>query len=157
MEVAGAEDGGEEEDDADATVQSGADDTEEEDLGEGTDNGQEVADEVELGDLGALGEETADVADNGVEADVEPASDGIFGVVFPRLEPVAVGEIVGGLVVIEGLVAVLDGGEDGGDYAGDEEAVEGGYGLDRVRAGGSVGQERSAPGVSTWGLGRVVG
>jgi hypothetical protein len=91
VEVSGAEDGGEEEEDADARVQGQGDAAVEEDLGEGADEGQGVSDQVELAQLCALGKDAADAADEGVDADVEPASDGIFGVVFPGLKAIAVG------------------------------------------------------------------
>lgn len=91
MEVSGAEDCGEEEEDADARVEGQGDAAVEEDLGEGAGEGQGVSDQVELAQLGALGKDAADAADEGVNADVEPAADGIFGVVFPGLEAVAVG------------------------------------------------------------------
>lgn len=115
MEVSGAQDGGEEEEDADAGIEGGADDAVEKGLADGAGQGEGVADEVELGDLGRPGQEAADVPGDGMEGDVQPAADGIGRGIFPCLEAVAVGQIVGWLIVVEGLVAVLDRGEPGRD------------------------------------------
>lgn len=68
-----------------------------------------------------------------MQADVQPAADRIVGRVFPSLQAVAVGEVVCRLVVVEGLIAVLNGREEGRDDPGSEEAVESGDGLDCVR------------------------
>ena len=112
MEVAGAQNGGENENYADTGVESRAKDEVENGLAQGAGEGQDVADEIKLSDLGALGQQTANTAQHGVDANIEPAPDGIFGIVLPSLEAVAMGEVVGRFVVVEVLVAVLDRGEE---------------------------------------------
>lgn len=69
-------------------------------------------------------EQPAKAADEGVKCDIEPAANGIVGRVFPRLQAVAVREVVRRLPVVERLVAVLDGRKGGGDQVGDEEDVK---------------------------------
>ncbi len=59
-----------------------------------------------------------------MESDIEPAADGVVGRVFPRLQAVAMAEIVGRLLIVKCLIAVLDGGKSSGNHIGDEEAVE---------------------------------
>jgi len=51
-----------------------------------------------LAEIGNLGEETAQ---NGMQTDIGPAADGIDGRVLPRLQPVAMREVVRGLPVVE--------------------------------------------------------
>ena len=75
-------------------------------------------------------QQAAEVGADGVDGDVEPAADGVVGRVLPGLQAVAMAEVVGGLPVVEGLVAVLDRGEEGGDGVGGQEDVEGRDGLD---------------------------
>lgn len=65
-----------------------------------------------------------------MNGNVKPATDGIVGRVLPRLQAVAMAEVVCGLPVVEGLVAVLDRGEEGGKEVGAEEDVKGRDGLD---------------------------
>ena len=60
-------------------------------------------------------QQAADVARDGVEDDVQPASDRVIGRVLPRLKAIAVGKVVRRFPVVEGLVAVLDRREGGGD------------------------------------------
>lgn len=130
MEVARAQDQGQDEEEADARVQGQTDGAPHEGLAEGAGGGQEVAEEVELGDLGRVRQQAAEVGADGVDGDVQPAADGIVGRVLPGLQAVAMAEVVGGLPVVEGLVAVLDGREEGGDGVGGQEDVEGRDGLD---------------------------
>jgi len=66
-----------------------------------------------------------------VEACVGPGSDGKVGGVFPGLESVAVGEVVGGFPVVEHFIAVLDWGVEGREEMAGEEDVKG-------RGGGEV-------------------
>jgi len=129
VEAAGAEDQGQDEEEADARVQGQTDGAPHEGLGEGADAGQEVAEEVELGHLGRMRQQTADVGAEGVDGDVQPAADGIVRGVLPGLQAVAMADIVGGLPVVEGFVTVLDGGEESGDDVGAQEDVEGRDGL----------------------------
>ena len=130
MEVARAQDEGQDKDEADAGVQGQADGAPHEGLAEGADKGEQVAQEVELGHLGRVRKQAADVGAEGVEGHVQPAADGVVGRVLPRLQAVAMAEVVGGLPVVEGLVAVLDRGEEGGGEVGAQENVEGRDGLD---------------------------
>ena len=125
MEIARAKDQGQDEEETNARVQGQADGAPHESLAEGADAGQEVAEEVELGHLGRVRQQTTDVGAEGVDGDVQPAADGIVGGVLPGLQAVTMAEIVGGLPVVEGLVTVLDGGEEGGDDVGAQENVEG--------------------------------
>jgi len=83
-------------------------------------------------DLVGVWQQSSEVAHDGMEANVQPAADGKVGRVFPCLEAVAMAQVVGGLPVVERLVAVLDRGKHGGDQAGGEEEVEGRDGLDCV-------------------------
>lgn len=48
-----------------------------------------------------------------MEANVEPAADGVVGRVLPSLAAVAMDEVMGRFPVVVGFVAVLDGGVDG--------------------------------------------
>ncbi|KFY36234.1 hypothetical protein V495_07940 [Pseudogymnoascus sp. VKM F-4514 (FW-929)] len=64
-----------------------------------------------------------------VETDVGPAADGVGGAVFPGLETGGVGEVVGWFPVVEGFVAVFDGGVEGGEEVEEEEEPEGCDGL----------------------------
>ena len=79
-----------------------------------------------------MGEQSADVSHDSMKGDVKPAADGILGRVFPRLEAVAMAQIMGWFPVVEGLVTVLDGGEEGSNQVGSEKDVEGLDGFDRV-------------------------
>jgi len=54
------------------------------------------------------GQEVAQLGRNGMNDNVEPAPDGEFRRVLPRLESVSMAEVVQGLPVVEHLVAVLD-------------------------------------------------
>lgn len=65
---------------------------------------------------------------------VQPAPDGIVGRVLPSLQPVPMRQIVRRLPVVEGLIAVLDWGKQGGYEARCEETIEGGNGLDGIHA-----------------------
>jgi hypothetical protein len=75
-------------------------------------------------------QQAAEIATDSVDGDVQPAADGIVRRVLPGLQAVAMTKVVGGLPVVEGLVAVLDGGEERGDDVGGQEDVEGRDGLD---------------------------
>ena len=67
-----------------------------------------------------------------MESNIEPASDGIVGRILPRLQAVSMAQVVCRLPVIEGLIAVLDWGEQGGNDVCSQEDVEGRDGLDSV-------------------------
>lgn len=125
MEVAGAGDEGHDEEDANPGIQGTADDPPHPGLAEGTGEGQCVAHKVELGDLCRPRQQSTQIAHDGMEADVEPASDGIVGRVFPGLQAVAMAEVMSRFPVVEGLVAVLYRGKSRCDQVRDEEAVEG--------------------------------
>lgn len=84
--------------------------------------------------LCGLRQQAPRVTDYGVQGDIEPAADGVVGRVLPRLQAIAVREIVRGFPVVEGLIAVLNGRKEGGDQAGSQEDVEGLDGLDGIRA-----------------------
>lgn len=130
MEVARAEDQCHYEEEADTRIQRQTDGPPHQGLAEGAYSGEEVAEKVELGDLGRVRQQAADVGAEGVDGNVQPAADGVVGRVLPRLQAVAMAEVVCGLPVVEGLVAVLNRGEEGGDDVGGEEDVEGRDGLD---------------------------
>jgi hypothetical protein len=84
-------------------------------LAEGAGKGEQVAEEVELSHLSRVRQQTAYVGADGMDGDVQPAADGIVGRVLPRLQAVAMTKVVCRLPVVEGLVAVLDRGEEGGN------------------------------------------
>lgn len=129
MKVARRGNRGEQEEDANSRVQSKADHAEEPDLAEGTDEGEDIADKVELGNLGRMGKQPPEVADHGVEEDIGPAADGELGRVLPSLEAISVGDVVGRLPVVEGLITILDGCEECREKACRKEGVEGVDGL----------------------------
>jgi len=137
MKVAWRGNGGEQEEEADSRVQGEADHAEEPDLAEGADKGEDIADKVELGNLGRMRKQAPKVADDGVEEDIGPATDGKFGRVLPSLEAIAVGDVVGRLPVVEGLVTVLDWGEERREKACRKKGVEGVDGLNGKRTGTS--------------------
>jgi hypothetical protein len=60
-----------------------------------------------------------------MQAGISPAANGVFGRVLPRLESIAMVEIVGGLPVVEDLITVLDWGEDSSRKIGSCEETEG--------------------------------
>jgi hypothetical protein len=99
------------------------------------DKGQDGAQEVELCNL-CLGKrkatqwEEAQLDDERVESRIRPAPDGILGRVLPRLQSIAVVEVVRRLPVVEDLVTVLDGREKGSGNIGSGEDVEGNDGLE---------------------------
>ena len=64
-----------------------------------------------------------------MQTDVRPAPDRVDGGVLPGLETVGVREVVRRLPVVEGLVAVFDGGGEGGEGVEEEEDPEGCDGL----------------------------
>ncbi len=125
VEVARAQNQGQNEEETDARVQGQADSAPHEGLAEGAGGSQKVAEEVELGDLGRVRQQAAEVGADGVNGNVQPAADGIVGRVLPGLQAIAMAEVVGGLPVVERLIAVLDGREEGGDGVGGQEDVEG--------------------------------
>lgn len=132
VEITGAKYERHDKEQANPRVQGQADSPPHERLAEGADESQNTADKVELGDFVGVRKQPADIAHNGMEGDVKPVSDGIVGRVFPGLEAIAVAQIVCWFPVIEGLVTVLDGGEQSSNQVGSEEDVEGRNGLDRV-------------------------
>ena len=65
------------------------------------------------GAAGAAGPaEGGEVGEEGVDADVEPGAQRVDGAVLPGLQPVAVHQVVRGLPVVEGLVAIMNGVEE---------------------------------------------
>lgn len=132
MEISGAGYERHDKEQADPRVQGQADSPPHKRLAEGADESQNIADKVELGDLVGVREQSADVAHDSMKGDVKPASDGIVGRVFPGLEAITVAQIMGWFPVVEGLVTVLDGGEESSNQVGSEEDVEGRDGFDRV-------------------------
>lgn len=73
-----------------------------------------------------------------MQRDIKPAADGIVGRVLPRLQAVAVRQVMRGLPVIECFVAVLDRRIRGGNQVRDEKDVKGLDGLNGVCAGTST-------------------
>lgn len=67
-----------------------------------------------------------------MKRNVKPAANGIIWGILPGLEAIAMGEIMGWLPVVERLIAVLDGREQGRDQACSKEEVEGRNGLHDV-------------------------
>ncbi len=59
-----------------------------------------------------------------MERDIEPTSYGERGRVLPSLQSVAMAEVVCRFPVVEGLVAILNRGKQGGDGVGDQKNVE---------------------------------
>lgn len=108
MEVAGAEDERHDEDEPDPRVERQTDGAPHEGLAEGAGKGEEVAEEVEFGHLVRVGQQPPDVGADGVDGDVQPAADGIVGRVLPRLQAVAMAQVVCWLPVVERLIAILD-------------------------------------------------
>lgn len=109
MEVAGACAQCQNKEEANARVHGAADDLKKERLAERADSGENIAYKVELAYLGRLRQDTSEAGNGGMQADIQPAADGIVGRVLPGLTSVAMGEVVCGLPVVVGLVAVLNG------------------------------------------------
>jgi len=74
--------------------------------------------------------------------DVQPAPDGVVGRVLPRLETVAMAEVMGGFPIVESLVTVLDRREQCGYQIGNQESVEGKDGLYGERIPPRSGRQR---------------
>lgn len=138
MEVAGRDAGGDHEEQPNPRIEGEAQYAEQQYLAESTDEGHDVSDEVELGQLGGLGKKPSNVSHDGVNGNVQPAPDGVVGRILPGLQSIAMGEVMGRFPVIEGLVAVLDGGEEGRDQVGGQENIKGRDGFNCEGRGSSV-------------------
>lgn len=134
MEITRAYDGDGEKKKADPSVECYAHSLEHDGLTNGTYKGQAVADEVEFRNLGGLGQYPAHVAHDSVKRNVKPAANGIIGRILPGLEAIAMGEVMGRLPVVEGLVAVLDWGKQSSNHAGSEKEIERRDGLHGICA-----------------------
>ncbi len=73
-----------------------------------------------------------------MEGHIEPAPDGEVWRVLPRLQTVAMRQIVCGFPVVEGLVTILDGREECGCEVCGEENIEGSNWPDSEGRGGST-------------------
>lgn len=73
-----------------------------------------------------------------MKRNVKPAANGIIGRILPGLEAIAMGEVMGRLPVVEGLVAVLDWGKQSSNHAGSEKEIERRDGLHGICARPSV-------------------
>ena len=98
-------------------------------MAKGTGQGQGGPDEIELKAL-CRREQRSKFADNCMDNNVEPASESKLGRVFPCLQPIATVQVVGGLPVVEDLIAVLDRRIECSKNVHSSEDVEGGYGFD---------------------------
>lgn len=129
MEVARAENQRHDEEQADPRVECQADSTPHQGLAEGAAKGEQVTEEVELGHLVRAWQQAADIGPNSVDSNIQPATDGITGRVFPGLQAVAMAKIVCWFPVVERLVAILDRGEESGYGISSQEDVKGRDGL----------------------------
>lgn len=77
-----------------------------------------------------------------MKRDIKPAADGIVGRVFPRLQAVAVRQVMRRLPVVECFVAVLDRRKGGGNQVRDEEDVKGLDGFNGICAETSARQKK---------------
>jgi len=116
VEVAWAEHQGQDKEQADTRIQSQTDSTPHQCLAESTGKGEKVAEEVELGNFVGMGQETPNVGTDGMDADVQPAADGIVRGVLPSLKAIAMAQVMGRFPVVEGLIAVLDRRKQGSNH-----------------------------------------
>lgn len=88
-------------------------------LADGADEGENDAKEVEFSCLRAYeGQSASEEYDERVKSSIGPASNGVDWGVFPRLEAVAMVEVMCWLPIVEDFVAVLYGREKGGEQTG---------------------------------------
>jgi hypothetical protein len=131
MEHSRAGEHDEEEEHSESRVESSRDGRVESGFGSGTDGTQHDAQKVELPDLGQTpdGDYATETNDKSMERDIAPAANGVFRRVLPGLLAVAIGQVVGGLVVVVDLVAVLYGEIESSDRVGSGENIEGDQGI----------------------------
>lgn len=133
MKVARTDDCGNEEEEADPSINRRAHGQIHEGLAEGAQERQHVAHKVELGNLVRPRHDPPRVPSERMEGDIEPTSDRVVGRVLPRLEAISMGKVVRRFPIVEGFVAVLDRGEQGRhDIRGEEEeeGLDGRHGID---------------------------
>lgn len=109
MKISRAEYEGHHEEKAYARVKSDANSGEKHGLAECADEGENISHKVELSQLSRMWEDATDAGNNGVSGNIEPASYRISGRILPCLETVAMGQVMSGFPIVEGLIAVLDG------------------------------------------------
>lgn len=71
-----------------------------------------------------MGQEAPNVGTDGMDANIQPASDGIVRGVLPSLKPITMAQVMGRFPIVEGLIAVLDGRKQGGNHVCTQKHIE---------------------------------
>lgn len=82
-----------------------------------------------------------------MKSNIEPTSNGIVGRIFPGLQTVAMRQVVRGFPVVEGLVTVLNGREEGSREVRCEKDIEGSDRLNHKGRGCPTSKMRQVSGL----------